>query len=52
MAEDPNMPGMLQIESLVQMAALTVLTLPKNEGKLVYLVSTTDLVLKKSSSRR
>ena len=45
--EDPNMPGMLQIESLVQMAALTVLTLPKNEGKLVQLVSATDLVFKK-----
>ena len=29
------------------MAALTVLTLPKNEGKLVYLVSATDLVFKK-----
>ena len=27
-AGDPNMPGLLQIESLVQMAALTLLTLP------------------------
>ena len=44
---DPNMPGMLQIESLVQMAALTVLTLPGNKGKIVYLVSATNLQFKK-----
>jgi len=25
---DPNMPGMLQIEALVQMSALSILTLP------------------------
>ena len=35
---DPNMPGMLQVEALVQMGALSVLTLPENKGKLVYLV--------------
>ena len=35
---DPNMPGMLQIEALVQMGALSVLTLQGNKGKLVYLV--------------
>ena len=34
---DPNMPGLLQIESLVQMAALTVLTLPDHKGEVVYL---------------
>ena len=44
---DPNMPGMLQIESLVQMSALTVLTLPGNKGKIVYLVSATNLQFKK-----
>ena len=37
--EDPNMPGMLQIESLVQMCALSLLTMPGNKGKLVYLIS-------------
>ena len=42
--KDPNMPGMLQIETLVQMAALTVLTLPGNEGKTVYLVSANNLL--------
>ena len=31
---DPNMPGMLQIEALVQMSALSILTLPDNKGKL------------------
>ena len=36
---DPNVPGMLQIESLVQMAALSILTLPGNKGKIVYLTS-------------
>ena len=45
--KDPNMPGMLQVEALVQMAALTVLTLPGNEGKIVYLVSANNLLFKK-----
>ena len=30
---------MLQLESLTQMAALSILTLPKNKGKTMYLVS-------------
>ena len=34
---DPNMPGMLQIEALVQMSALSILTLPGNKGKVMYL---------------
>ena len=42
---DPNMPGMLQIEALVQMCALTVLTLPGNKGKLVYLTSASKIKL-------
>jgi len=45
--KDPNMPGMLQIETLVQMAALTVLTLQGNEGKTVYLISANNLFFKK-----
>ena len=36
---DPNMPGMLQIEALVQMSSLAILTLPNNKGKIMYLVS-------------
>ena len=37
--KDPNMPGMLQIEALVQMCALSILSLPNNKGKVVYLIS-------------
>lgn len=40
---DPNVPGMLQIESLVQMCALSILALPGNKGKVVYLVSANNL---------
>tara|TARA_B110000967_G_scaffold52468_1_gene53696 strand:+ start:1911 stop:2375 length:465 start_codon:yes stop_codon:yes gene_type:complete len=40
---DPNVPGMLQIESLVQMAALSILCLPGNKGKIVYLTSANNL---------
>ena len=36
---DPNMPGMLQVEAIVQLAALMVLTLPGNKRKDVYVVS-------------
>jgi 3-hydroxyacyl-[acyl-carrier-protein] dehydratase len=36
---DPNMPGMLQIEALVQLSALMVLTMPGNKGKVVYIAS-------------
>jgi 3-hydroxyacyl-[acyl-carrier-protein] dehydratase len=36
---DPNMPGMLQIESLVQTAALAILYKKENRGKAMYLVS-------------
>ena len=42
-ADDPNMPGMLQIESLVQMCALSILCLPGNKGKVMYLTSATNL---------
>ena len=40
---DPNVPGMLQIEALVQMAALSILCLPGNKGKVVYLISANKL---------
>ena len=42
-ANDPNMPGMLQIESLVQLSALALTTLPGNKGKVVYLISADNL---------
>ena len=41
--KDPNMPGMLQIESLVQMCALSILSLPGNKGKVVYLTSANNM---------
>ena len=40
---DPNMPGMLQIEALVQMCALSILSLPGNKGKVMYLTSASNL---------
>lgn len=40
---DPNMPGMLQIESLVQMSALSILTLDGNKGKVMYLADANNL---------
>ena len=41
--QDPNMPGMLQIEALIQMSALSILTLPGNKGKTMYLTSAHNL---------
>ena len=40
---DPNVPGMLQIEALVQMSALSILTLPNNKGKIMYLTNANNL---------
>ena len=40
---DPNVPGMLQIEALVQMSALSILSLPGNKGKVVYLTNANNL---------
>ena len=40
---DPNMPGMLQIESLVQMSALAILSIPGNKGKIMYLTAANNL---------
>ena len=45
--QDPNMPGMLQIEALVQMCALSLLTMNGNKGKLVYLISADKIKIKK-----
>ena len=44
---DPNMPGMLQVEALIQMSSLAILTLPGNKGKILYLVNATNLKFKK-----
>ena len=40
---DPNVPGMLQIEALVQMSALSILSLPGNKGKVMYLASANNI---------
>ena len=40
---DPNVPGMLQIEALVQMSALSILSLPGNRGKVMYLTSANNI---------
>ena len=40
---DPNVPGMLQIEALVQMSALSILSLPGNKGKVIYLTSANNI---------
>ena len=40
---DPNVPGMLQIEALVQMASLSILTIEGNKGKIMYLVNADKL---------
>tara|TARA_Y100001970_G_C14182545_1_gene830653 strand:+ start:338 stop:772 length:435 start_codon:yes stop_codon:yes gene_type:complete len=37
--DDPNMPGMLQLEALTQMASFIILTLPNNKGKKLYLTN-------------
>ena len=44
---DRNLPGMLQIEALIQMGALILLTLPENKGKIVYVISANNLSFKR-----
>jgi 3-hydroxyacyl-[acyl-carrier-protein] dehydratase len=44
---DPNMPGMLQIEAMMQMASLAILTIPGNKGKILYVVKADKLIFKK-----
>ena len=41
------MPGMLQVEALVQMCALTILCMPGNKGQVVYLASANNLKFSK-----
>lgn len=43
---DPNMPGMLQLEAMSQTAALSILSLPKNKGKIVYIAKASDISFK------
>ena len=44
---DPNMPGMLQIEALIQMSALAILSIDGNEGKIMYISQASNLKFKK-----
>ncbi len=44
---DPNMPGMLQIEAMVQLSALIILTLPDNKGKIMYISKLKKAIFKK-----
>ncbi len=44
---DPNMPGMLQVEALVQMSSIAILTLPGNKGKILYLTNVDKIKFKK-----
>ena len=44
---DPNMPGMLQLEAMVQMASMAIFTLDGNKGKTVYLTNVNNVKFKK-----
>ena len=39
---DPNMPGMLQVEAMVQMSSLIILTLPGMKNKIFYLTGANE----------
>lgn len=39
----PSMPGMLQVEAIVQMFALSILTLPGNKGKALFVSSANNI---------
>lgn len=43
----PNMPGMIQMEALVQMFIMTVLTLPGNKGKKTNFISVDNAKFKR-----
>ncbi len=43
---DPLMPGMIQMEALLQMLSLTVLTLDENKGKIVRGTGANKIILK------
>ena len=47
---DPNMPGLLQIEAIVQLSALAILTLSGNKGKVMYLSKVSNSLLTALSS--
>ena len=49
---DPNMPGMLQVEALVQMSSMAIVTIEGNSGKILYLVNADKLQFKKNYSWR
>jgi 3-hydroxyacyl-[acyl-carrier-protein] dehydratase len=40
---DPNMPGMLQVEAMVQMSSLIILTLPGMKKKIFYLTGANEI---------
>jgi 3-hydroxymyristoyl/3-hydroxydecanoyl-(acyl carrier protein) dehydratase len=40
---DPNMPGMLQVEAMVQMSSLIILTLPNMSGRILYLANANNI---------
>ncbi|MDC0340000.1 beta-hydroxyacyl-ACP dehydratase [Pelagibacteraceae bacterium] len=40
---DPNMPGMLQVEAMVQMSSLIIFTLPNMSGKILYLTNSNNI---------
>lgn len=44
---DPTVPGVLQLEAIVQLCALTILTLPGNKGKVAYLTHTSRVRFKR-----
>ena len=40
---DPNMPGMLQVEAMVQMSSLIIFTLPNISAKTLYLADSNNI---------
>ena len=40
---DPNMPGMLQLEAMVQMSSLIIFTLPNISEKILYLADSNNI---------
>jgi len=40
---DPNMPGMLQVEAMIQMSSLIVFTLPNMKRKTLYLADSNNI---------
>ena len=39
---DPNMPGMLQVEAIVQLTAMALFTMDGNKGKVAYITNLKD----------